>query len=470
MKDSLECSERPAPGRRVPYPSVSRLVRRVRSVRPSLVAAGLAALAGFAAAASPLVWQPAVEIATGRGERGPWQQNESRYDYVDDPTLAIDAHGNTAVAWVDQARKDVLLQRLSADGARLLGQPTNVSRSPATFSWLPRVAIGPRAQLVFVLWQEIIFSGGSHGGEILFARSQDGGATFSEPVNLSNSVGGDGKGRINREVWHNGSLDLVIDGDGTLHAAWTEYDGPLWLARSTDGGASFSHAQRIDTGLDVRPARAPALAVGPDGTVYLAWTVGDDDAADIRVAVSSDGGASFAAPRIVAPSTGYSDAPKLVVDSAGVLHLFYAEGVGGPFGRYHVRYTRSMDRARTFEVPREISGPASPGSRSSAAFPAASIDASGNLYVLWELFADHRQRPRGLALAVSSDAGRSFTPPMFVPGSSDAAGGWNGSHQGLLMRKLAVNGAGQVAIVNSSLLPDKRSRIWLMRAQASRAH
>lgn len=428
-------------------------------------------LAGIAAAASPLVWQPPIEVATGRGERGPWQQNESRYDYVDDATVALDAQGGIAVAWVDQGRKDVLLQRYAADGTSMLGEPVNVSRSPSTFSWLPRLVIGPRApQQVFVLWQEIIFSGGSHGGDILFARSQDGGATFGQPLNLSRSVGGDGKGRINRDVWHNGSLDLVADDEGALYAAWTEYDGPLWFARSTDGGASFSRPWRIDAGSNAQPARAPALAVSPDRTVYLAWTVGENEAADIRVAVSSDGGASFADPRVVAPSEGYSDAPKIVVDPSGVLHLFYAEGVGGPFGRYHVRYTRSADRARTFDAPREISRAAAFGSRSSAAFPAAGIDASGNLYVIWELFADHRQPPRGLALAVSRDAGRSFSSPAAVPGSSDSTGGWNGSHQGLLMRKLAVNGAGQVSIVNSSLVPNERSRVWLMRTNLSRAH
>jgi hypothetical protein len=84
---------------------------------------------------------------------------------------------------------------------------------------------------------------------------------------------------------------------------------------------------------------------------------------------------------------------------------------------------------------------------------------------MWELFPDHRQRPRGLGLVVSRDGGRSFTPPVVVPGSVDPAGGSNGSHQGLLMKKLAVNRTGAVAIVNSSLTEGERSRVWLMRAE-----
>jgi len=397
-----------------------------------------------------LIWHGTSEIASGRADRGPWQMNESRYDYVDDPTVAIDERGAIAVAWVDQARKDVFFQRFSAAG-RPLGEPRNVSRSPKVFSWLPRIALDK--QSVFVLWQEIIFSGGSHGGDILFARSEDGGRNFSEPLNLSRSVAGDGKGRINKDLWHNGSLDLAVGDDGALYAAWTEYEGALWLRRSTDGGKTFSDLLRIN---DAKPARGPALALGAKGIVYLAWTVGDDAAADIRVAKSVNAAAAFSAPVIVERSKGYSDAPKLAVDARGTLHLVYAESERGLFGRRHVRYARSPDGAATFERPRDIS-------EREAAFPALSLDAKGNLYVLWERFADHPLLPRGLALAVSSDGGRTFTAPVLVPGSADA--GWNGSSQGLLMRKLAVNRHGALAIVNSSFKDRERSRVWLIRGQ-----
>ncbi len=412
-----------------------------------LLALLLAAYAATAQAAEPLAWHGSTEIAAGRGERGPWRMNESSFDYVDDPSVALDERGETALVWVDQARKDVLFQRFSAEGARL-GEPVNVSRSPAVFSWLPRVALSPgEPRKVFVLWQEIIFSGGSHGGDILFARSEDGGKTFSAPLNLSNSIAGDGKGRISEHVWHNGSLDLATGADGAVYAAWTEYEGTLWFSRSSDGGKSFSPPRRVAGGGGDKPTRAPSLAPGPRCT-----SPGRSARTTQPTFASRD-------PRIVAPSPGYSDAPKLALDPRGVLHLVYAESSGGPFDPSHIRYTRSIDGARTFEAAREISGPG-------AGFPALSVDAKGNLYVLWELFRDPRHyphSPRGLALAVSRDAGRSFTPPAVVPGSIDPAGGFNGSSQGLLMKKLAVNGRGAVAIVNSSLKANERSRVWLIR-------
>jgi hypothetical protein len=408
----------------------------------------------------PVVWRGVTNVAVGAAEVGPWRQNESRWDYVDDPTVAIDEQGEIAVAWVDQARKDVLFQRLSADGASR-GQPVNVSRTPEIFSWLPRIALAPDdRKRVFILWQEIIFSGGSHGGDILFARSEDGGSTFSQPLNLSRSIAGDGKGRINRHIWHNGSLDLAAGPGGALYAAWTEYEGALWLSRSSDGGRRFERPRRV-AGSHREPARGPSLALGPGRSVHLAWTVGDDPSADIRVARSTDGGAAFAEPRIVAPSEDYSDAPKIAVGSGGVLHLVYGESTGGPFGPYHVRYTRSTDGGRTFEPPRDISGPG-------AGFPGLRLDDRGDVYVMWEVFPQVHLSPRGLALTVSRDGGRSFGEPRAVPESADPAGGWNGSRQGLLMSKLAVNRRGDLAIVNSSFAERQRSRVWLIRGSTAR--
>jgi hypothetical protein len=411
-------------------------------------------------------WDGVTEVAAGRGEKGPWQQNASRYDYVDDPTVAIDAAGAIALAWVDQKNKDVFFQKFSKDGVRQ-GATINVSRNRATFSWLPRIVTAPDApQKIYLLWQEIIFSGGSHGGDILFARSEDGGASFSAPLNLSNSIGGDGKGRIDRDIWSNGSLDLAIDANGALYATWTEYDGMLWFTRSTDCGKSFSRPQKVAADAS-HPARGPALAIGPDQTVYLAWTVGEDPAADIRVVQSRDGGATFSQPHIVGAGTGYADAPKLAVDAEGTLHLVYAESGSGPFGRYHIRYTQSTAGAGKFGVPRAIPAPA-PNAMAGAGYPALAIDAQGRLCVMWELFPDSAPGPQGLAITLSGDGGRSFAPPILVPGSGDPAAGTNGSHQGLLMKKLAVNRVGKIAIVNSSLKLNDHSRVWLMRGQLIR--
>ncbi len=40
-----------------------------------------------------VTWREKIEMASGGGYKGPWRMNESEYDYVDDPTVAIDAKG-----------------------------------------------------------------------------------------------------------------------------------------------------------------------------------------------------------------------------------------------------------------------------------------------------------------------------------------------------------------------------------------
>jgi hypothetical protein len=436
-----------------------------------LVLLAVALIAGptsWQSQALALSWDEQLELASGAAYQGPWRMNKSAFHYVDDPTVAISDDGVIGVAWVDQSRKDILFQVHTPDGEKRFEQPVNVSRTPKIFSWLPRMAMtSDDSSTVYLLWQEIIFSGGTHGGEIFFARSGDGGKTFDDPLNLSNSIAGDGKGRLTPRYWHNGSLDLVVGPQRRLYAAWTEYEGTLWLSRSTDGGRRFSKPLQIVGEGTASPARGPSLAVDADNTVYLAWTVGEDRTADIRVAKSGDAGRSFGAPSIVLESAGHADAPKIAVDSKGTVHLVYAESLTGPFERYHIRYAQSTDGARTFNGPREISNPLPPGFES-ANFPALSVDAENNLYILWELFPDRQDRPRGLGFTVSRDAGRTFGLPIVVPHRADLALGYNGSRQGLLMRKLAVNAGGAIAVVNSTFKRGEGSHIWLFRGHQVR--
>lgn len=425
----------------------------------TLIAAHLSGLADPAG----VTWDERVEVASGGAYQGPWRMNESEFDYVDDPTVAINAEGDVGVAWADQSRQNIFFQFHAANGDKRFKEPINVSRSPGIFSWLPRMVITPGDPgMVYILWQEIVFSGGTHGGEIFFSRSTDGGKTFTDPVNLSNSIAGDGKGRLTRRIWHNGSLDLAMGPDGTLYATWTEYEGALWLSRSTDGGSRFSKPLRIAGGENAGPVRGPSLAVDANNVVYLAWSVGEDRAADIYFAKSDDAGRSFGVPWIVFESDGHSDAPKIAVDSKGIVHLVYAESPGGPFDQYQIHYSRSTDSTRSFKTPREISSPL-PVEFESGNFPALSIDAEDNPYVLWELFPDRRNRPRGLGLTYSKDGGRTFASPSVVPGSDDPNLGHNGSRQGLLMKKLAINPAGAVAVVNSTFKHSESSSVWLFR-------
>jgi hypothetical protein len=401
-------------------------------------------------------------VDAGAGHVGPWRMNRSDWRYVDDPTVALDPTGGALVAWVDQARRDVLFRRYDPDGDPLWETPVDVSRSPEVFSWLPSLALDPGdPDRVYVFWQEIVFSGGTHGGEAFFARSTDGGRTFEAPVNLSNTTAGVGKGRSGPERWHNGSLALSAGPEGTVHAAWTAYQGPLWTARSTDGGASFSEPLRITEEGDGVPARAPSIAVAPDGGVHLAWAVGDDPAADLRYAISESGGRTFTPPRALFPDEAHADAPKLAVDEAGTVHLAWHESPAGVVGGHRILYARAPVGEEGFEAPRAVSGDLGE-EVGSVRYPSLALDGDGSPHLTFELHADGGDRSRGLGLTLSRDGGETFEPPTVVPGTADPGFRLNGSLQGLLMDKLAVSGSGRIAVVNSSFEPGEGSRVVLV--------
>lgn len=416
---------------------------RIRRPRRLLACAALLAALPAPASRGP-AWLPAVDIAFGGGVKGPWRQNDSHYDYVDDGTVLFLPGGALAVAWVDQRRKEVLLRVLDTQG-KLRGMPVDVSRSPATFSWMPRLAGGDGA--LYVLWQEIIFSGGSHGGDILFARSLDGGRTLSTPLNLSDSEGGDGKGRSSRDLWSNGSLDIAAGSGGAVHAAWTEYDGALWYADSHDGGRSFLRPMRV-AGSDRQPARAPSLAVDQQGRVHLAWTGGEDPDAGIHVA-RADKGALFGKPARIGGKGARADAPRIAFTPDGALHLVFVSHPQ-PRGVAAILHAQADAGTLRFGAPHTLSAPGE-----AAGAPHLAVDGRGAVHIAWDIGGES---PRGLAYTV---LGRS--KPVSVPHSAGAAGGRNGSQQGLLGKKLAVGADGGVALVNSSLAPGKGSRVWLLR-------
>jgi hypothetical protein len=102
-------------------------------------------------------------------------------------------------------------------------------------------------------------------------------------------------------------INLAVDRsggrfDGRVYAAWVQIAGPtdegvpqdpMLFARSSNHGASFADPIPVST---LVHSRFPDLAVGPDGTVYVAFRSGNT----LWVGRSTDGGRSFQVPVQVA--------------------------------------------------------------------------------------------------------------------------------------------------------------------------
>ncbi len=123
-------------------------------------------------------------------------------------------------------------------------------------------------------------------------RSVDGGATWSRPVTVDANRPGAVVNGVQPVARPNGDLLLVFSVFAAL-----DFGSEIAVARSTDGGASFSPPTRVAPlrGIELPWMRAPSFAsvdVDASGTVYVAWSEGcvtEECVADIVLARSPDG-------------------------------------------------------------------------------------------------------------------------------------------------------------------------------------
>ena len=138
-------------------------------------------------------------------------------------------------------------------------------------------------------------------------RSDDGGASFNAPVNGAPGFFGE----LDKE-W------IAVDnfpgtGQGNVYLAFREFGGTegIFLTRSTDGGATWGPeggVEIVDTSADwFEGALGPQVVVGADHSVYVFWLDGIDETYDIMMRRSDDRGVTFGSAVTVATmnSTGF---------------------------------------------------------------------------------------------------------------------------------------------------------------------
>lgn len=260
----------------------------------------------------------------------------------------------------------------SDDGGMNFGQPIAL---PGTDNLQPRLAADPRSGDLYIVYlkgsplqNDTPLGLGPPPNPIVVISSRDGGATFSEPVPLSDSRR-PRVGAPSPAVLPNGDLivlyeDYKGDLDDYSNAA-VPYRGTfaLMLARSADGGRTFSNSILDDR--QVRPSRFliylppfPSLAVSPDGShLYAAWSDSRDGAPDILLRRSEDGGRRWSGIQKLNRRPGGPAnylLPALAASSRNrVEAIWYA--VVGNHPSEHVEYSYSADGGRTFAAPITIS-------------------------------------------------------------------------------------------------------------------
>ena len=312
-----------------------------------------------------------------------------------DTSVAFDSSGNAYLVTMTQpgAGSNIVLYVSLPDGSGNAGASWNgpyiVSTScngNGCFTDQPKVVvdntIGSHSGNIYIVWTETFISNGQTYEKIMTRRvTLSGGVpSFSAPVEASNSPSDQFNSLSEIAVAPDGSvyvtyirLSSVFGGFGTSYTP-----NAVMISRSDDGAGSFTlKGQVVDSGIAAPTVRngfnqgyepsdtnIPTIAVTGDGTVFVAWTGGND----IISRTSSNKGASWNA-QVQVDNRGVNDfsdrflpAAAYMGGVAGRLYVFYYSRqadknnyYGGPYMVYSTNdgssFTKSSLFSNTFSNP-----------------------------------------------------------------------------------------------------------------------
>jgi len=202
---------------------------------------------------------------------------------------AIAAQRNSVyVAWADfrNYNWDIFLAA-SVDGGATFGANVRVDDFPDLERLNERPVLGlDRRGPLHVAWTDL--RAREPDTNVFYARSDDGGATFTPNRQLDDSkVGFDPDTGTPSNQWHPA---LAVDRD-KLFVAWQDNrlgNDDVFFTTSFDGGATFAASERVDdTGNGTSEQTRPSLAIARHGTkrvCYVAWEDDRNGTSDVYLA------------------------------------------------------------------------------------------------------------------------------------------------------------------------------------------
>jgi hypothetical protein len=275
----------------------------------------------------------------------------------------------------------------------------------------PTAAVTNGAGTWLVAWNAHRGLQGALGNDedVLFARSTDGGLTFSAPAALNTNAANDG-GEFGTD---DTTVAVAAHGDRFI-AVWhkgTLFEDSIMLARSDDAGAHWTDPAELSTG-----SLSPSIATDGAGTWVIAWRYGVNAFFDTEIYFtrSVDDGMTWTPPDRLNTNWASEDLTDLspsVVWANGVWVAVWTAIVPPQAAERHALYARSVNGGATWSVPAPLdaNGPTVVNSS-----PRVASDGSGAWVAVWE-----SENSDDLLVARSTDAALTWTTP--VPLNTDFA-------------------------------------------------
>jgi hypothetical protein len=286
--------------------------------------------------------------------------NGGTYQGASDPWVAF-GPGNrvyyTSLLFNSLQENNALAVSTSTDGGQTWGDPVIAHQSSNEFDDKQAIVVdnrndSPYKGRLYLGWDSV-----NDTSQILRVNySADGGLSFTQPV-----------------VLHSQGVNIgfipLVGPRGVVHAFWTHADiinnalgnFAVWTSRSDDGGDTWSAPSVVapfsPTGVqDLRTGGIlPSAALDPrNGSIYVVWQEDrfTPGVAQVMMTRSTNGGASWTAPRIISdgPRNAANFTPAVVVNPLGKVGVLYSSLRNDPARRYGVDtyITFSLNGGRSF--------------------------------------------------------------------------------------------------------------------------
>ena len=316
--------------------------------------------------------------------------------------------GNCPTPWI--------ALEISADGGATWSDPKPLCACKGSGQFDPIIEVAPANGHVYGVYM--------NGFNIMFTKSTDHGATWSEPVKTYGNVSWNDKPVV---AMSDNGQDVFISFNGPT-------GGDPWVTQSHDAGATWTQTKLVDSS---RYYFAFDADVAPDGTVYFSESsilyggggnkgTTPTEQIDHHVFISRDNGATWedkvvasVQPGVACDAEGcspdfYLGHTALSVDAAGNLVLLYdAANTAG--GNQRVFARRSTDRGVTWSAAVGVS---KNGEQATA--PAVESRGNGDVRAFWYETVGGSDDAWNVWYRSSTNGGASWSAPVKI---SDAPGG-----------------------------------------------
>lgn len=375
-------------------------------------------------------------------------------DFCEGTMDGVDVWGTPGMAHLDHA-----WQRNA-----LVNNPASQGRFAPSLSFALTSTGGTSATCFLAVWadERVI----DHSPDIYFARSTDGGSSWSSDVLVADGASlntPDITVRATDEsfwvVWQDdrrpgddgdifcatadkwgeswSSASPVYTGTGTqllphiaphgqsgyLYVAWEDEqadDGDIYVARHN--GSAWNTPVKVSDCITNAEQREPSLAVDADGNVYVVWVderERDEYKGDVyfsRWISGTTWGTWSANSRLSDPAMDWADDPDIVAGPGGVLFAAWYERVptGPATYDFQIVVARSENRGDAWDRLAELRLYKASASNAFYANPAIGVDLLGRVYVAWIHSPDSQAATANVLFSLSPDRGDHWTRPRVL--------------------------------------------------------